>query len=107
MLCYILDADGQPQPVTPIEWSTWFVAHAADCTIAVDQIDDVRISTVFIGLDPHAELGGAWLWETKVFGGVHDGWQINCDSREEALREHAELVAEINSEPAHDRGALT
>ncbi|HFH4040232.1 hypothetical protein C1I89_28140 [Achromobacter pulmonis] len=71
----------------PVEWSQWFAT--ADRRVAETWVDDVRISTVFLGLDHnHLPDGDPILFETEVYA-----W-------ENAEAGHAELVAMIQTEMA-------
>jgi len=47
------------------------------------------VSTVFLGVDQHfRNHGPPILWETKIFGGPHDGYREKYSSREAALAGH-------------------
>lgn len=94
---YILDEHGEPQECRDLlEWSMWMERTRTDGTrvIAHDRDEapgapDVFVSTIFLGLDhKHFLDGPPILFETMVFGGLHDGYQKRYTSREEALRGH-------------------
>ncbi len=51
-------------------WAQWF--EAADRLVAKTEVGDVRISTVFLGLDHNFGEGDPLLFETMIFGGSHD-----------------------------------
>lgn len=71
--------------VVTTEWSgTQRVAH--------DTIRDSSVSTLFLGMD---HIGG--LFETMVFGGPIDGFQIRCATAAQARAIHARVVAVLNS----------
>lgn len=91
---YVLDDDGKPTPCSdPMKWGRWM--GTARRHVAHDQVGNVRVSTIFLGLD-HSFFGGApVLWETMVFGGALDGRQRRYTSREAALAGHAELLSKI------------
>ena len=66
-----------------------------------DKVGDVLISTVFLALDMgmnHLPFDCAGLqyapvlWETMVFGGRHDSYQVRYTSKEAALEGHAQAV---------------
>ena len=60
---FILDGK-TPIPTPDLHaWAQWMAT--ADRTVALDEIDGVKISTVFLGL----EYFGGSLFETMVFGG--------------------------------------
>lgn len=84
---YILEGK-TPKPVDDlINWGKWF--QTAERHVAQDRIGEVRVSTVFLGLD-HAWGGGPpLLFETMIFGGPHDQYQERCSTWEEAEAMHA------------------
>ena len=59
----------------------------------VDMVGDVRVSTVFLGLDHSLTLDGPpVLWETMVFGGDNDQYQQRYTSRAEAIEGHGAIL---------------
>lgn len=88
---YVLDGH-EPIPVDSLEeWARFFEGNARYVDEQV--IGDVRISTVFLGLD-HAHFGGEpLLFETMIFGGPHDQYQTRCSTWDQAVAQHAEAVA--------------
>ena len=66
---YILDADGNPRPEPDvIKWATWF--EKGNRIVKQDQIGEVWVSTVFLGLDhDFTGKGPPILWETMTFRG--------------------------------------
>lgn len=95
---YILNEAGEPVPEPDRDmWQLWFliVNREADNTI----VDGHEVSTVFLGLD-HGFYSEAdpVLWETMVFGGVHDQYQERCGgTREDALVMHKRVVTMVSS----------
>lgn len=84
------------------QWAEWF--GKADRYVAVTEIESLRVSTVFVGLDYSFGEGPPLLFETMIFGTVgaeidwHDdsgGYQTRCSTWDEAERMHAaaEVVA--------------
>ncbi len=71
------------------EWGKWF--ETADRQIAVDELDGVRVSTVFLGIE-HYE---GCLFETMVFGGPLDQNQQRYRTYDEAEIGHQEIVAQV------------
>jgi len=76
------------------EWSQWF--ETADRGVAEDILPGgIRVSTIFLGLD-HNHAG--WIhgkpdtrpliFETMIFGGLHDKYQRRCSTWTEAEFEH-------------------
>jgi hypothetical protein len=65
--------------------------------VALDSIEDVDVSTVFLGLD-HG-FGGKPLWfETMIVGGPLDDSQERYTTIEEAEAGHARWVALVRGE---------
>ena len=88
---YILDENGKPAPEPDIvKWGTWYKEnerHAAE-----DQIGEVRVSTVFLGLDHSHDGVVPVLWETMIFGGEHNLYQDRYSTKEEAIKGHARAI---------------
>ena len=67
--------------------------------VAVTKIDDVVISTVFLGLDYRmSRRGPPLLFETRVFAGSLDRFQNRCATWDKAETVHAEAVALVRGE---------
>ena len=92
---YLLDKDKKPYPV-PLEKSLALYEDMEMKQTAISMVDDVRISTVFLGMDhgnwfgEHADSPNykPILWETMIFGGEYDGYQERYTSHEDALKGH-------------------
>jgi len=96
---YVLDEQGIPrQELDLMAWAKWF--ESFDRHIAKDEIKDVLVSTVFLGLDYSFNGGDPVLWETMIFGGAHDETQLRYTSREEAMKGHREAVELVKHEMA-------
>lgn len=93
---YILDGKKAVPCEDLMEWGGWF--ETADRHVAQDMVGDVRVSTVFLGLD-HSfgrllhEDAPPLLFETMIFGGDHDQYQDRCSTWEQAEAMHAEALA--------------
>lgn len=87
---YILK-DKKPVPAELVEWANWF--ETADRVVAKDEIGDIKISTVFLGLDYSFGAGKPLLFETMIFGGENDQYQERYSTWEEAEAGHKEAVA--------------
>ena len=89
---YILDGH-EPVPCDDLSaWARWF--ESADRCVADTMQDDVRVSTVFLGLD-HGWNGRRHLFETMVFHG-HDS--VDCQryaTWDEALEGHRAMVGQL------------
>lgn len=82
-----------------MEWATWL--ESADRGVAEDRIGEVRISTVFLGLDHNYGSGPPLLFETMVFGGKLDGemyrytiWQ-EAEIGHEAMKRRVEESVKV------------
>lgn len=75
----------------------WAKEHGAMRHVADDTVGDVRISTVFLGLDHSHGFGPPLLFETMIFGGVHNDHQARCSTWEQAEAQHAEALAMVKS----------
>lgn len=90
---YVLDERGEPCPEPSLtKWAQWF--ETAERHIALDELpNDVKVSTVFLGLDHNFGLDGPpILFETMIFGGKHDQYQDRYETRDEALLGHAKAL---------------
>ncbi len=87
---YILDGH-ETKPVDSLE--EWSNKMQMDRHVAQDVIGDIRISTVFLGLDHNHFDGPPILFETMIFGGQHDEYQARCSTWEQAVEQHAGAVA--------------
>lgn len=88
---YVLEGH-TPRPVTVDEYMDWRrslgekdVVHVGD-----DTIGEVRVSTVFLGMDHNHWLEGPpILFETMIFGGDHDDYQKRYETWGRAEAGHA------------------
>jgi len=94
---YKLDGHRAVPCMSIAEWSAWFAV--ADRRVAETWIDDIRISTVFLGLDHNHGVGGdPLLFETMVFvdGETHEMRRYFI--WEEAEAGHTEMAELIRAE---------
>jgi hypothetical protein len=60
---------------------------------------DVRVSTVWLGIDHNfAFVGPPLTWETMVFGGPHEDDCWRYATRAQAFDDHERIVRELRSE---------
>lgn len=91
---YILNAAGNPVPCDDfLVWGRWF-ERFANRRVAYTEVF-VRmcrrsVSTVFLSLNPGRIDDPPMLYETMIFGGPYDGWQVRVATRGEALVVHAD-----------------
>ena len=81
-----------------MKWARWFEAFRW-----VEQTkigEDVRVSTIFLGLDHNYTMKGPpILWETMVFGGKHHHYQQRCSgSMEQAEAMHRDVVKMVKED---------
>lgn len=63
-------------------------------------IGDVRVSTVFLGIDHGIyfdvkKQGKPILFETMIFGGEHGGYQTRCSTHRQALAMHKAAINNV------------
>ena len=89
---YILDGH-TPVPVEMMRWAKWF--ETADRKVAVTMVGDIKISTVFLGLDHSFGHGPPLLFETMIFGGPHDEDMARYSTWDEAEAGHNKVVESV------------
>lgn len=97
---YIL-VDRKVVPADLMAWSR-FLEDMSNRRVAESQFGEVRVSTVFLGLDHRfGDEGPPLIFETMIFGGPHSDYQERCSTWEEAEEMHrvACVLAERGSEP--------
>jgi hypothetical protein len=100
---FYIERGGEPVAIADVmAWAMWMEDKDAR-RVALTQRGDVRVSTVFLGID-HAWGEGMppLLYETMVFNGPHDGTQRRYSTREEALVGHRAMVEKVMGEPPAD-----
>lgn len=90
---YILDGK-TPVPVGLEDWGRWM--ETAEHHVADLRDGDIRVSTVFLGLDLNFfGSGPPILFETMVFGGPLDGEQDRCSTWDQAEAMHKDMVKRV------------
>jgi len=75
-------------------WATGF--DAVSRRVAHDEVGDVRISTVFLGLN-HSWGDAPPLWfETMIFGGEHNDYTDRYETWEQAEAGHKKALALVD-----------
>jgi hypothetical protein len=114
---YILDDSGNPKPEPDLfKWGKWF--EKRDRIVKQEQVGDVWVSTVFLGLDhDFTGKGPPILWETMTFRGdrskkktieimgrklvTTDGNWEECErcagNREQAEAMHKDMVERVEA----------
>ena len=88
MAWYILDENNKPIRSTIVDCGKWLEENPERKAVKQEHIDDVYISTVFLGLDHAWNSDIPVLWETMIFGGEHDQYMDRYTSIEDALEGH-------------------
>lgn len=90
MMCdrYILDDEGRPvKSPNLMSWAKW-IERGENRVLAQTRHENVKVSTIFLGLDHSLSNSTPVLWETMIFGGEHDAEQARYTTREDALEGH-------------------
>ena len=91
---YILD--GHKTKAVDVEtWRKFF--EKAERHVADENIGDVRVSTVFLGLDHSFGFGPPLLFETMVFGGSLDQEQDRYATWEAAEVGHKQMMERVKT----------
>jgi hypothetical protein len=92
---YIL-VNGQPVPEPDTrKWGTWMEKARQERVVSQTMVGDVKVSTVFLGLDHGWNEARPLIYETMVFGGPLDEEQERYSTREEAEAGHAAMIARV------------
>ncbi len=76
-----------------IEWAKKF--ERKNRRVGDDTKDNVRVSTVFLGLDHSFGQGPPLLFETMVFGGEHHGDMDRYSTWEQAEKGHKAMCKKV------------
>ncbi len=89
---YILEGKRPKLVEDVLEWATWF--ETADRHVAkVVLPNNVKVSTVFLGIDHSFSSGKPILFETMIFGGEYDRYQERYSTWAEAEAGHKQALA--------------
>lgn len=102
---WILDGKTTKAVASLEEWARSFEAtrrHVGDDIFGRPYGDEfreeVRVSTVFLGIDHnYSDRGPPLLFETMIFGGPHNDYQERYATWDEAERGHAKAVALVRA----------
>jgi hypothetical protein len=91
---YVLDGHEPILEGDLLAWGKWM--QDGDRIVAQTMVGEVRVSTIFLGLDYNFHLSGPpLLFETMVFGGELDQEQERYSNWDEAVAGHEAMVARI------------
>lgn len=106
---YILDENDCPKLVTIEQYLDWQetlpeeIRTPMGFRLARDEIEDVLVSTVYLGLDDGFGNGPPVLWETMVFcRGENDQDCERSTSRAEAMEAHKRFCKKYLGKDLHD-----
>ena len=97
---YILVSNNEVEQCDDLEkWGACF--ESANRIVAKTDMPyfDCNISTVFLGIDHSYGKGPPILFETMIFGGEHNDFQVRCSTWNQAVEQHLDaclIAAEIN-----------
>lgn len=97
---YILIGKTPKKASNVVEWGRWFEANDKNRVVGIDILNNVRVSTVFLGIDhnfsPRATGNSEpILFETMIFGGKHDQYQRRYSTWAEAEIGHKKALEMI------------
>ncbi len=78
-----------------IKWATWYETSDEERIVGKTVINDIEVSTVFLGLDHGFGVSRLILYESMVFGGRLDGEQNRYSTLVEAWKGHRVLVKKV------------
>lgn len=96
---YILD-DQQNAIAEPnvVKWAEWFCNNPGRRQVLATKVGpEAVVSTVFLGLDHNYGDGPPILFESMVFGGEHDSFQMRYCTMEEAKSGHEYIVSKLQT----------
>lgn len=94
---YILDASHNVIKTDFMTWAVWYESN--DRIVKVTMIDNIKISTVFLGLDHNFyQQGPPLFFETMIFGeGEFDEYQERCSTWDRAVEQHERAVNMVSA----------
>lgn len=98
---YILDGHKVVECDDLMEWAQWF--ETADRHVDKTMVGDIKVSTVFLGLDHRFGEGEPELFETMIFddGGEFDEEMWRYATWEEAVAGHKKAVEKVEAPNAN------
>lgn len=92
---FILDGHEVKPAADVVEWAQWF--ETAQRQLGDYMREDIRVSTVFLGIDHRFGEGPPLIFETMVFGGPLDGETDRYSTYDEAEAGHGEMVKRVEA----------
>lgn len=91
---YILEGH-EAKPCDLMTWARWLEKNHKNKHVADEKVGDVRVSTVFLGLDHNWGDGPPLIFETMIFGGEHDQVEWRYTTWDQAEAGHKRVVAAL------------
>jgi hypothetical protein len=92
---YILDGKTPVAEPDLMKWAEFF--ESGNRVVRQNNFGQVRVSTVFLGIDHSFGFGPPLLFETMVFGGELDQEQDRCLKWEEAEKMHERMCERVKA----------
>ena len=93
---YILEGH-EPVATDLMTWARWFESNREQKRVALDQIGESKVSTVFLGLDHSSGDGPPLLFETMTFGGALSDECERYTTWDEAVAGHAAMCERVRA----------
>lgn len=103
MIYYRLDGETPVEAANVIEWAEFFGSD--DRIVEQTYVGQVKISTVFLGINHSFGDGPPLLFETMIFDGEFDGEQWRYSTMEQARAGHTHAVELVLSPLKSSAGA--
>jgi len=101
---YTLDDNGDPVPEPDLlKWAEWLEGASSQRVVAQDNVGEVLVSTVFLGLNHSFTDGPPILYETMIFGGNHDSYQDRYRNKVAAAAGHDRAMALVRDSDHHNK----
>ncbi len=87
--------DRQGRPISLMEWCKLFEDREYAIVGCLEEDRDgehLLISTVWLGLNHNWGPGKPLIFETMIFGGPYNEWQMRWSTEEDALKGHEAVV---------------
>lgn len=101
---FILNDRGEPIVARSSVWTIWMEQNhkpGGVTTVKKEWVENVEVSTVFLGLNYNWGDGPPILWETMTFSNRKDWNQEICErcsgSREQALAQHERICSDVRA----------
>lgn len=88
------DREGKPMDLDA--WSAAFGDQEYK-RVGYTEVGDVRVSTVWLGMNHNWGDGPPLIFETRVFGGEDDEWMDRYATEDAAVAGHNEVVAAVKN----------